>query len=140
MYFTEELSLSEVGRRLNLTRYTLTKAFKKQGWKTRKSKHDTEEERRAANKQAWTRHHEKVIGLRDELFGKDCVVCDGSKEIIHRKDGEKHGNRALWSLRSLRAINPKDWIALCKACHLNVHALMRVKVFEWEDILSILKR
>jgi hypothetical protein len=42
--------------------------------------------------------------------------------------------------KSLRAIDPNDWGALCKAYHLNVYALMRVKIFEWKDILSILRR
>jgi hypothetical protein len=125
---------------LGLARYTLVKAFKKKGWKKRKIKYDTNDERQLAKKKAWIRHREKVIALRGHLFGEKCIICGDSKEIIHRRDGKKHGNRALWSLKALRAIDPGDWIALCKACHLNVHALMRVKIFEWKDILSVLKR
>ena len=140
LYFNEKLSLSEIGRRLGLTRYTLLKSFKKKGWKTRKIEYDTENERQLAKKEAWIRHRKKVIALRDYLFGVKCIICGDSKEIIHRKDGKKHDNRPLWSLKALTTINPNDWVALCKACHLNVHALMRVKIFEWEDILSLLKR
>ena len=37
------------------------------------------------------------------------------------------------------SLNPDEWAALCKDCHLVVHTLMRINIRNWKTIVSILK-
>ncbi|MHA2378575.1 MAG: hypothetical protein ACXADO_04875 [Candidatus Thorarchaeota archaeon] len=139
LYFDDQLTLTEVSKRLGTTVYATKKVFRIMDWSTRKTAYDTEEDRSEAKKAAWLKHYQKLCDLRDSIFDTKCVICGDGREIIHRKDGEKHGSYVLWSIKGLQSLNPSDWAALCKACHLNVHALMRVKTFEWDDIETILR-
>lgn len=77
--------------------------------------------------------------LREELFGTECEICGEEREIIHRKDGMKHSPYLIQSLKGLRSVDPDEWAPVCKACHLDVHALMRVKTFEWYSIKKFLR-
>lgn len=139
LYFEQELSLEEVGRRIGKTRYALKKLFEKMEWRLRGSKCDSIEEREVRKRKAQLRHQGKVRGLRDEIFGTECEICGDEKEIIHRKDGKRHSIYLTNSLKGLRSIDPDEWAPICKPCHLDVHALMRVKTFEWESIKKFLR-
>jgi len=139
LYFEQELSLEEVGRRISKTRYALLKLFEKMEWRLRGGNCDSIEEREERKRDAQRRHQEKVNELRKELFGTECEICGEGREIIHRKDGKKHSPYLTQSLRGLRNIDPTEWAPVCKSCHLDVHALMRVKTFEWESIRRLLR-
>lgn len=139
LYFEQELPLREVGRRVGKTTYALKKLFEKNEWKLRGAKSETEEEREERKKEAQKRHQKKVEELREELFGSECEICDGEREIIHRKDGMRHSPYLILSLKGLRSIDPSEWAPVCKSCHLDVHALMRVKTFEWTSIKKFLR-
>ena len=139
LYYDEQLNLTEVARKLSVTTYTLKKVFKKMDWKMRGQKHDTLEEREESNKEAEKRYLEKIRVIRDELFGTECEICGEEREIIHRKDGMKHSPYLLHSLKGLRSLVPSEWAPVCKSCHLDVHALMRVKTFEWNSIKKLLR-
>ncbi len=139
LYFDEKQPLAEVCRRLDKTVYTINKVFRIMNWEKRAQAYPTEAEREIGKKAAWKRHHEKLVNLRDEIFDTDCAICGEPRQIIHKKDGENHSPYLLWSIQGLKSLNPDEWAAVCKGCHLNVHALMRVKTFEWNEIVSILK-
>ncbi len=139
LYFEQELSLEEVGRRIGKTRYALKKLFEKMEWKLKGSTCDSIEEREARKRTAQQKHQEKVNELREELFGTECEICGEDREIIHRKDGQKHSPYLIQSLKGLRSIDANKWAPVCRSCHLDVHALMRVKTFEWESIKKFLR-
>ncbi|MHA2187395.1 MAG: hypothetical protein ACW99V_04075 [Candidatus Thorarchaeota archaeon] len=139
LYFDDRLTLTEVRKILGATVYTIKKVFRIMDWNTRKTAYDTQEERHKAKKAAWLKHYQKLCELRNNIFSTECMICGEGREIIHRKDGKKHGPYVLWSIKGLQSLEPNDWAALCKACHLNVHALMRVKTFEWGEIETILR-
>ncbi len=140
LYFEQELSLEEVGRRIGKTRYALKKLFEKMEWKLKGSTCDSIEEREARKRTAQQKHQEKVNELREELFGTECEICGEDREIIHRKDGQKHSPYLIQSLKGLRSIYASKWAPVCRSCHLDVHALMRVKTFEWESIKNSLEK
>jgi len=139
LYFDQELSLKEVGRRIGKTTYALKKLFEKMDWKQRKQAFDSIEEKEERKRNAQRRHQEKVNELREKLFGIECEICGQEREIIHRKDGKRHSPYLIQSLKGLRRIDPHEWAPVCKSCHLDVHALMRVKTFEWEHIKRFLR-
>jgi AraC-like DNA-binding protein len=139
LYFKQKLSLEEVGSRISKTRYALLKLFEKMEWRLRGVKCESIEEREARKKEAQRRHQEKVNELRNELFGTECEICGDERELIHRKDGKRHSPYLIQSLKGLRSITPSDWAPVCKSCHLDVHALMRVKTFEWKAIKRFLR-
>jgi len=139
LYFDEHLSLAEVGRSLDETAYTIKKVFRKMGWTPRRQALDTVEERKENLKESEKRYQSKIREVRVELFGTECEICGEEREIIHRKDGKRHSQYLTASLRGLRSIDSKDWAPVCKPCHLDVHALMRVKTFEWKSIRKFLR-
>jgi hypothetical protein len=139
LYFEQGLPLEEVGRRIGKTRYALLKLFEKMEWKLRGSRCESKEERELRKREAQRRYQEKVNELRDEIFGMECEICSEGREIIHRKDGKEHSPYLTLSLKGLQDIDPEEWAPVCKSCHLDVHALMRVKTFEWEKIKRFLR-
>jgi hypothetical protein len=128
-----------VARRLEVTTHTIKKVFRKLDWKMRRHKHDTLEEREESSKKAERRYLEKIREIRDELFGTECEICGEEREVIHRKDGMRHSPYLTQSLKGLRSRDPSEWASVCKSCHLDVHALMRVKTFEWKSIKKFLR-
>jgi AraC-like DNA-binding protein len=139
LYFEQKLPLAEVGRRVGKTRYALLKLFEKMDWRLRGSKCDSIEEKEERKREAQRRHQVKVNELKDEIFGTECEICGEEREIIHRKDGKRHSIYLTNSLKGLRGVNPNEWAPVCKPCHLDVHALMRVKTFEWNRIKEFLR-
>jgi AraC-like DNA-binding protein len=139
LYFEQELSLEEVGRRIGKTRYALKKLFEKMEWKLRGSTCESIEEREKRKRAAQQKHQEKVRELKEEIFGTECEICGEERGIIHRKDGQRHSIYLTNSLKGLRSLNPDKWAPVCKPCHLDVHALMRVKTFEWNSIKKFLR-
>ncbi|TFF86655.1 hypothetical protein EU519_01110 [Candidatus Thorarchaeota archaeon] len=139
LYFEQRLPLQEVGRRSGKTTYALKKLFRRMEWSLRNTEAQSVEEREERKRQAQKRHHEKVRRLRDEIFGTECEICGVERDVVHRKDGKSHSPYLINSLRGLRSVEPNEWAPLCKACHLDVHALMRVKTFEWENIKRFLR-
>ena len=139
MYFEEKLPLTEIQSRLGKTGYAINKVFTKMEWEKRKIAHETEEERKRSQKEASDRYIDSVKELREELFGSECEICGTGKNTIHRKDGKRHSSNLLWSKKGLESIDPKEWAALCKECHLVVHTLMRINIRDWKTIVPILK-
>lgn len=139
LYFEQELSLREVGRRIGKTSYALKKLFHKMEWTPRNKICNSIEEREERKRIAQERHREKVNELREEIFGDECEICGAEGKTIHRKDGKRHSQYFTQSLKGLRSINPDQWASVCKSCHLDVHALMRVKTFEWNSIKKFLR-
>ena len=92
------------------------------------------------NEQKWEQRRTKSAReIRDEMFGTECVSCGKPKEIVHRKDGTPHHRRVTWAKKSLKTLDPDDWVSLCDPCHRLTHSLMTSFGCEWKDIERILQ-
>ncbi|MHA1962692.1 MAG: hypothetical protein ACW99U_21085 [Candidatus Thorarchaeota archaeon] len=99
--------------------------------------------KRIIREQGWSLRNiesSDIKELRDELFGKECVICHSERKIIHKKDGEPHSGNTLWTISSLKFLDLDEWSALCRNCHEITHALMRNYSMEWGDIEGVLRR
>jgi hypothetical protein len=70
-------------------------------------------------------HHkiarEKRRKLLNDILGSKCSICDSTFKICyHEIHGKPHNNRN-YIFKHL-----KDFIPLCKKCHVNIHYLIRV--------------
>jgi predicted DNA-binding protein YlxM (UPF0122 family) len=123
LYFEENYSLQKLADYFGCkSTGPIKRTFREQGWSVRpKESSDIKE-------------------VRDQLFGKECAICNSEREIIHRKDGQSHSGNTLWTISGLASIEIDEWVALCRNCHEMAHALMRNYDIHWEEIENILKR
>jgi AraC-like DNA-binding protein len=143
-YYEKGLTKEETAHRLGVSEWALRKIFREMGWTSRIRSFDTDEERELARREKSRSIYQRIIDLRDGLFGTNCEICGAGKEernlAIHRKDGSKHPSEELWRLRFLESMTPDDWARLCTACHRGVHWLMIMFKVGWDEIALNVQR
>ena len=103
-------------------------------------KTNIDEERRE-----YQRNRRKTLKeIRVEIFGNKCYACqteNTSKKSLHlhRKGGTEHDRNLFRSLKKLKSLKPDEWAPLCDRCHLGVHMLMNVYVYDWTKVEAFLK-
>ncbi|MHA1962453.1 MAG: hypothetical protein ACW99U_19800 [Candidatus Thorarchaeota archaeon] len=140
LYYEKSLTKEETAQKLGVSEWALRKVFREMGWTSRIRSFDTEEERELAKKEKSRRIHQRIIDLRDSLFGTNCRICGVGREernlAIHRKDGAEHPSTELWRVRFLESMTLDEWTRLCTACHRGVHWLMMMFNVGWIEIES----
>jgi hypothetical protein len=122
LYFEEELFLREVADHFGCkSTGPIKRTIREQGWSLR------------------PKRPLDVVQLRGELFGKECVICNSEKVMIHKKDGQRHSGSLLWTISGLKSLERDEWVALCRNCHEITHALMRSYNIRWNKIEDILR-
>jgi predicted DNA-binding protein (UPF0251 family) len=139
LYYNEKLTQKEVAQRIGKSRHAIRKVFDEMGWSTRRKRFSSKEELELSKKEQQEKHIQNVIELRERLFGTECKICESDKEVIHRKDGTRHPNSILWTMKSLKSLDPDEWVALCAPCHRASHSFMKLMNSGWDDIESMLK-
>lgn len=123
LYFEEELSFQKIADYYGCNSTgPIKRTIREQGWSVR------------------PKERLDVKQFRDELFGKECVICNSEREIIHKKDGQHHSGSLLWTISGLKSLKRDEWVALCRNCHEITHALMRSYNIHWNQIEEILRR
>ncbi len=146
-YFEEEFTQEQVANELNLSKDTVLRVFQEMEWESRAPRRgitmrtfETEEERTEAKREHKRITYEKIKDLRENLFGSGCKICHADSEIrklfVHKRDGSKHPEINLWSLRDLQKINTDEWQRLCTACHRGSHWIMNELDIEGTEIQS----
>jgi predicted DNA-binding protein YlxM (UPF0122 family) len=120
LYYGEELLLKEIAQHFEVSETTVSRFRKEHNLKIRDKT--------------------TIRNLRDSLFGTECVTCGKPRRLIHKKDGEPHITEILWRKKDLLALDPNDWVALCRPCHRITHSLMRYYHCEWKAIEIALKK
>ncbi|MHA2223010.1 MAG: hypothetical protein ACXAAO_13260 [Candidatus Thorarchaeota archaeon] len=119
MYHEDEEKMWKIAEHFGVSQRIINIILNEQNWEKRKTKSARE--------------------IRDEMFGTECVSCGKPKEIVHRKDGTPHHRRVTWAKKSLKTLDPDDWVSLCEPCHRLTHSLMTSFSCEWKDIERILQ-
>jgi AraC-like DNA-binding protein len=139
LYFEEGKTMKEVGQHDGFqSGVPIARLFREQEWSSRIRSFESDKEREVASREYYDTYMNTVAALRDKIFGTVCKICGKEKKIIHKKDGESHEPKILWAKDSLEALNPNEWVALCRGCHLIVHAFMK-RGCAWNEIYSLLK-
>jgi len=134
LYFDEGLSIRDIANHLGLNSTgVISRRFKEHGWKTRFAVI------REDGLTSYERIRLRVNELQAKLIGTECAICGKPREIIHKKDGERHDSKLLWTIKGLMSIDPNDWVPVCSDHHLATHSLMKHLKMDWEAILYLLK-
>lgn len=129
----EGRSISEIGVSLGVSRERIEQMYSDIDEKDKLTEHL---EHHGSNSQRL-----EARRLREHIFGKECNVCNVSQDermlALHRKDGTLHERELVWNPRSLRDLNPEDWMLLCPPCHRSVHWSMDQLSVRWDSVERI---
>ncbi len=140
LYYDEGMTQREIASHFGFdSAEPIRNIFLDMGWIPRRF-YESEEERDLAQRERRREEIETIHRLREQLFGSKCGICGSKKKAIHKKDGKRHSQKLLWTVKGLESLDPDDWVALCRPCHRAVHALMKVGSLEWDRIFVFLRK